>query len=78
VAVAVTGEVLGWIAASSVVPRPVYRGVIQHSVYVRPEAQGRGIGSGLLEALIGSTEAAGIWTIQTGIFPEKTPGLRLH
>jgi phosphinothricin acetyltransferase len=56
----------------------VYRGVIQHSVYVRPEAQGRGIGSGLLEALIGSTEAAGIWTIQTGIFPEKTPSLRLH
>jgi L-amino acid N-acyltransferase YncA len=74
----VTGEVLGWIAASTVSPRPVYRGAIEHSVYVRPGAQGRGIGAALLDALIGSTEAAGIWTIQTGIFPENTTSLRLH
>ena len=45
---------------------------------VRHEAQGRGIGAALLHALIGSTEAAGIWTIQTGIFPENTTSLRLH
>jgi phosphinothricin acetyltransferase len=78
VAVAVTGEVLGWTAASTVSPRSVYRGVVEHSVYVRPDAQGRGIGGALLDALIGSTEAARIWTIQTGIFPENTPSLRLH
>jgi L-amino acid N-acyltransferase YncA/2-polyprenyl-3-methyl-5-hydroxy-6-metoxy-1,4-benzoquinol methylase len=78
VAVAVTGEVLGWVAASAVSPRPVYRGVIEHSLYVRPDAQGRGIGAALLDALIGSMEAAGIWTIQTGIFPENTASLRLH
>ena len=74
----VTGEVTGWVAASAVSPRPVYRGVIEHSVYVHQEAQGRGIGAALLDALIGSTEAAGIWTIQTGIFPENTTSLRLH
>jgi L-amino acid N-acyltransferase YncA/2-polyprenyl-3-methyl-5-hydroxy-6-metoxy-1,4-benzoquinol methylase len=74
----VTGEVVGWIAASAVSPRPVYRGVIEHSVYIRPDAQGRGIGAALLDALIGSAEAAGIWTIQTGIFPENTTSLRLH
>jgi SAM-dependent methyltransferase len=56
----VTGEVVGWIAASAVSPRPVYRGVIEHSVYIRPDAQGRGIGAALLDALIGSAEAAGI------------------
>jgi L-amino acid N-acyltransferase YncA len=56
----------------------VYRGVIEHSVYVHPSAQGQGIEAALLEALIGSTEAAGIWTIQTGIFPENTISLRLH
>ena len=60
------------------IPRPVYRGVIEHSVYVHHEAQGRGIGAALLDALIGSTETAGIWTIQTGIFPENTTSLRLH
>src|SRR6266699_3013946 len=32
----------------------------------------------LLEALIDSTEAAGIWTIQSGIFPDNTPSLTLH
>ena len=78
VAVAVTGEVLGWIAASTVSPRPVYRGVIEHSIYVHPDARGKDIGAALLDAFTGSTEAAGIWTIQTGIFPENTPSLRLH
>jgi GNAT superfamily N-acetyltransferase len=69
---------VGWIAASAVSRWPVYRGVIEHSVYVHLEAQGRGVGTALLDALIGSTEAAGIWTIQTGIFPEKTTSLQLH
>jgi L-amino acid N-acyltransferase YncA/2-polyprenyl-3-methyl-5-hydroxy-6-metoxy-1,4-benzoquinol methylase len=75
---AAAGELLGWVAATAVSPRPVYRGVIEHSVYVHPQAGGRGIGAALLDALIGSTEAAGIWTIQTGIFPENTASLRLH
>jgi L-amino acid N-acyltransferase YncA len=52
--------------------------VVEHSIYVHPGAQGRGIGAALLDALIGSTEAAGIWTIQTGIFPENTASLHLH
>src|SRR5512146_2505690 len=49
---AATGQVLGWVAASAVSPRPVYAGVIEHSVYVDPAARGRGIGSALLAALI--------------------------
>ncbi len=57
VAAAVTGEVLGWIAASAVSPRPVYRGVIEHSIYVHPDARGQGIGAALLDAFTGSTEA---------------------
>jgi phosphinothricin acetyltransferase len=70
--------VLGWAAATPVSPRPVYRGVIEHSIYVHPDARGRGIGAALLDALTGSTEADGIWTIQTAIFPENTTSLRLH
>ena len=79
VAVAATGgEVLGWAAVSPVSDRCVYQGVVEHSVYVAPAARGRGVGAALLGALIGSTEAAGIWTIQSGIFPENTASLRLH
>ena len=55
--------------------RCVYAGVVEHSVYVHLAACGRGIGYLLLGALIASTEAAGIWTIQSGIFPENTASL---
>jgi arsenite methyltransferase len=72
------GEVLGWVAASPVSDRCVCAGVVEHSVYVDPAAQGQGIGGALLRALIASTEAAGIWTIQSGVFPENTASLRLH
>jgi len=73
-----TAELLGWVAAGPVSSRGAYAGVVEHSVYVTPEARGRGVGGALLRALIGSTEAAGIWTIQSGIFPENTASLRLH
>jgi L-amino acid N-acyltransferase YncA len=72
------GDVLGWVAVSPVSARRVYAGVVEHSVYVRPGHHRRGIGAALLRALIGSTEEAGIWTIQSSIFPEHTGSLRLH
>lgn len=78
VAVDPAGRVLGWAAASAVSDRCVYAGVVEHSVYVDPAAQGRGAGRLLLDGLVTSTEAAGIWTIQSGIFPENTASLRLH
>jgi L-amino acid N-acyltransferase YncA len=78
VAVDDDGAVLGWVAVSAVSDRCVYAGVVEHSVYVDPAAQRRGVGRALLDALITSTEAAGIWTIQSGIFPENTTSLALH
>jgi L-amino acid N-acyltransferase YncA/precorrin-6B methylase 2 len=71
-------RVLGWVAVSPVSSRCVYAGVVEHSVYVDPAARGRGVGLVLLQALIESTEAAGIWTIQSGIFPENTASAALH
>jgi L-amino acid N-acyltransferase YncA len=74
----VDDAVVGWVAASPVSARCVYAGVVEHSVYVDPAARARGVGAALLRALIDSTEAAGIWTIQSGVFPENTASLRLH
>jgi L-amino acid N-acyltransferase YncA len=71
-------EVLGWVAVSAVSSRAVYAGVVEHSIYVDPAAQGRGVGRALLNALAASTEAAGIWTIQSQVFPENTASLALH
>lgn len=72
------GTVVGWVAASPVSSRCVYAGVIEHGVYVDPDAQGRGVGGALLEVLIASSEAEGIWTIETGIFPENASSLAVH
>jgi phosphinothricin acetyltransferase len=52
--------------------------VVENSVYVAEDTRGRGVGKLLLEQLIASTEAAGVWTIQTGIFPENAASITLH
>jgi len=78
VATAPDSSVLGWVAASAVSDRCVYGGVVEHSVYVLPEAHGRGVGYALLTELIRSTEAAGIWTLQSGILIENKASLGLH
>lgn len=72
------GVVLGWVAVSPVSDRCVYAGVVEHSVYVDPAARGRGVGRLLLEALLASTDAGGVWTVQSGVFPENTASLALH
>ncbi|MER6304122.1 GNAT family N-acetyltransferase, partial [Kitasatospora sp. NPDC001539] len=65
--VALDGDrVLGWAAVTPVSDRCAYAGVVEHSVYVHPGARGRGVGLALLEALLASTDAAGIWTVQSG------------
>jgi len=71
-------QVLGWTALAPVSDRCVYGGVAEESVYVAADARGRGVGRTLLEELIAQAEHAGIWTIQTGIFPENEASLRLH
>jgi L-amino acid N-acyltransferase YncA len=72
------GKLLGWVAATRVSERRAYAGVVEHSVYVHPAARGRGVAGQLLAALIDSTEPAGIWTIQSGIFPENSASLAVH
>ena len=71
-------ERLGWAALSAVSARRVYAGVTEVSVYVAESARGKGVGKALLKALIDSAEAAGIWTLQAGIFPENSVSIQLH
>jgi len=71
-------EVAGWAALGPVSKRPVYAGVAEVSVYVAEAARGQGIGRLLLNRLIAESEAAGIWTLQAGIFPENNASIRVH
>ena len=71
-------QVIGWAALGPASSRWAYRGVAESSVYVARDRHRRGVGSALLEALIERSERAGIWTIQTSIFPENEASLSLH
>ncbi|MHC2998813.1 GNAT family N-acetyltransferase [Microbacterium sp. HJ5] len=72
------GAIVGWAAASAVSSRPAYRGVVEHSVYVDRARRGLGVGRLLLDAFVGAAEAAGVWTVQSSVFPENAASIRLH
>jgi L-amino acid N-acyltransferase YncA len=74
----VLGDVVGWAALSPASKRRCYSGVTENSVYVARGARGLGIGRALLDGLIERARAAGIWMIQTSIFPENRASLGLH
>ena len=70
--------VVGFAVLSPVSARQVYAGVAEVSVYVAQHARGAGVGAALLSELVRASEAAGIWTLQAGIFPENAASLALH
>jgi L-amino acid N-acyltransferase YncA len=70
--------VLGWVALAPISGRDAYRGVAEESIYVRPDVRRAGVGSALIDAVIASSSAKGIWTLQAGIFPENLASVALH
>ena len=72
------GQVVGWAALCPVSDRCAYEGVAEVSIYIAGHAHGLGIGKSLLKKLISRSEAAGIWTLQAGIFPENEACMELH
>lgn len=74
---AVDGETVGFAALSPVSSRPVYAGVQEVMIYVAASARGRGAGGQLLTRLVHEAEAAGIWTLKAGIFPENRASIRI-
>ncbi|MCY0092724.1 GNAT family N-acetyltransferase [Hoeflea ulvae] len=53
------GAVLGYAYASAFRTRPAYRWLVEDSIYLAPEARGRGAGLALLQALISRCESLG-------------------
>ncbi|HTZ60056.1 MAG TPA: GNAT family N-acetyltransferase [Acidobacteriaceae bacterium] len=69
---------LGWAALSPVSRRPCYAGVAEVAIYVAAASRGQGIGEALLGALIESSEANGIWTLQGATIAENAASLALQ
>jgi len=74
----VNEDILGWAALSPVSSRCVYGGVAEVSVYIAAKSRGKGVGQLLMQTLVKESEKEGIWTLQSGIFPENTGSIRLH
>lgn len=53
------GQVLGYAYANHFRPRRAYRFCLEDSIYLHPQARGRGVGRLLLAELVGRCEAAG-------------------
>lgn len=71
-------RLLGWAVLSPTSKRAVYAGVCELTIYISANAQGRGVGSALMKEIIEQSEAAGIWTLVSVIFPENEGSHRLH
>ena len=72
------GAVLGYASYGPFRPHDGFRGSVEHSIYVRPGQQGRGIGSRLLEALIARGRDAGLHVMIGGLEAGNAASLALH
>jgi phosphinothricin acetyltransferase len=72
------GEVVGYAYASTYRPRPAYRFTCEDSVYLAPDAVGRGLGTLLLAEVIARSRAFGFKQMLGVISEEVGASVRLH
>jgi phosphinothricin acetyltransferase len=72
------GAVLGFASYGDFRPWDGYQHTVEHSLYVHPEAQGRGMGRALLAALVGRAEAQGKHAMVAGIEAGNAASIALH
>ena len=72
------GAVLGYAAFGDWRPFDGFRGTVENSVYVAPQARGRGVALALLAALIPRARDCGKHVIVAAITSENAASLRLH
>ncbi|MFH5806299.1 GNAT family N-acetyltransferase [Alienimonas sp. DA493] len=72
------GAVVGFAAVGPFRPQPGFRETAEHSVYVAPTAQGRGVGRALLTALLDRAPAAGLRCLIGVLSADNAASLKLH
>ncbi len=73
-----TGKVVGYGAYGTYRGRGGYRLTVEHSVYLLPDAQGRGAGKALMQRLIEIAKQRGMHAMVAVIDAENTLSIRLH
>ena len=77
-AVDADGELLGFATWGPFRPFPAYKYSMEHSVYVRHDQRGKGLGSMLLQALIARAAEAQVHVLVGCIDAANTRSIRLH
>ncbi|EJZ21025.1 GNAT family N-acetyltransferase [Rhizobium sp. Pop5] len=72
------GTLLGYAYASPFRTRPAYRWMVEDSIYLAPEARGRGIGKALMAALIDRCTALGFRQMVAVIGGASPASIALH
>ncbi len=73
-----TDQIVGWAALQPISARECFRGVAEVSIYLANIAQGKGLGTMLLQKLILDSEENHFWMLQSGIFPENKASIAVH
>jgi L-amino acid N-acyltransferase YncA len=76
-----SGEVVGWATYGDFrdsVRWPGYRFTVEHSIHVREDHWGRGVGRLLIDALIERARQAGKHVMVAGIDADNTGSIRFH
>ena len=72
-------EVIGWAAYFQFVTPAIYYGTVEDSVYIAPSAQGKGVGSELLDALMDfAADDTYVQTMITYIVDTNEGSIALH
>jgi phosphinothricin acetyltransferase len=72
------GEFAGYGSFSQFRPWEGFRFCVEHSLYVHPNLHGKGVGQGLLKALIGEAKLRNMRTMVAGIDAENHKSVKLH
>lgn len=72
------GELAGFASYGAFRPQPAYKYTVEHSVYVRTDQQGRGVGKLLMHALIEAAERQDYHVMVGVIDASNTASIRLH
>jgi L-amino acid N-acyltransferase len=78
VATTSSGEVIGWASLSAWSDRKAYDATAEDSVYVHPDAQGKGVGKALMARLLEHADRSGIHVVVARVGGETPASVALH